>query len=466
MQDVNRKYAAVSAEIRGADAPLRLTQYITNMYAVPEGDKYVLRQRYGLTAVKTFTNNIQGLTLQGDNLYAVVDGAVKTLTFNGVELASAALIYAASERFKMIYNNVSLAGLSDAGTYFNVDSAGVLSQPTFPTGWDARYFTYLDGYLIFANNGAANILKQQFFYSGLIDATSFNALDFSSATEKPDRLVFPFASQNAIWLFGSNTFEVFDNAGESFQQIESATNTTLGSLSPNAIAEADNSVIFVGHDGAVYKTQGYDAVKISTPYIDEYFARNADLSALRGFTLVERGLWFYILTVPGLRTFAYCIKTDKWSVFKTHNQNEFKADYFVNNGKQAFCAIDNVLYKLDYSVFQDAGNPIEREFSCMEIETGDARKFITHYVQPDVTTGTTDIAQTQTPLLEMDYSDNDGATFSTPRFEGIGATGEYDKRARFKRLGSSRRRIYRFRCTENLELSARGAYVGIEVADA
>ena len=65
------------------------------------------------------------------------------------------------------------------------------------------------------------------------------------------------------------------------------------------------------------------------------------------------------------------------------------------------------------------------------------------------------------PLLMLDWSDDNGRTWSTSRQEGIGAVGEYKKRVIFRRLGQSLGRVFRLRMTDAARLVLLGAKVKV-----
>ncbi len=56
------------------------------------------------------------------------------------------------------------------------------------------------------------------------------------------------------------------------------------------------------------------------------------------------------------------------------------------------------------------------------------------------------------PMLMLNWSDDNGHTWSDTRLLPLGKKGEYRKRIIARRLGSGRDRVFRIRCTEPIHI--------------
>lgn len=56
------------------------------------------------------------------------------------------------------------------------------------------------------------------------------------------------------------------------------------------------------------------------------------------------------------------------------------------------------------------------------------------------------------PLLQLNYSDDNGHTWSDTRLMPLGKKGEYRKRVIARRLGSGVDRVFRIRCSEPIKI--------------
>jgi hypothetical protein len=63
----------------------------------------------------------------------------------------------------------------------------------------------------------------------------------------------------------------------------------------------------------------------------------------------------------------------------------------------------------------------------------------------------------------LDWSDDGGHTWSNEHWASIGKIGEYKNRARWKRMGRSRNRIYSTTITDPVKTVMIGAYLDAEL---
>ena len=63
------------------------------------------------------------------------------------------------------------------------------------------------------------------------------------------------------------------------------------------------------------------------------------------------------------------------------------------------------------------------------------------------------------PVIIMQHSDDGGNTWSSQRTTPIGRAGKYNTRARFRRLGRSRERVYRIVISDPIKVTIQGARI-------
>lgn len=188
-------------------------------------------------------------------------------------------------------------------TYDGTTLAEIRQSGFYPS----EHVVFLDGYLILNRSGTG-----QFFYAGPY-STTFDALDFATAEARPDPLLAVLADHRELWMFGSETVEVWYNAGGAdlpFERIGGAV-IEHGIASPWCAAKANNTVFWLSNDGFVFSAPGgYQPVRISTHEVEhDLAARNTGLA--EAFTYYDEGHTFYVLTV-GERTWVYDAATEQW----------------------------------------------------------------------------------------------------------------------------------------------------------
>ncbi len=216
----------------------------------------------------------------------------------------------------------------------------VIPVPFAPAFAGATSVTYLDGYFVYSGVESA----AQFFISGLQDPTSYDALDFANADAFPALVTRVMALHGDVWIVGESGLEAWCSAGSSGLETMPGTSffpfrrrtggmIAIPAARPRSIALGDGSVWWVGRDDAVYRTQGYQAKRVSTHAVERAVYEASGFTALgagdgsgafsitNAYCYMERGHLFYVLSflntttmdpVTGGITLAYDANTDKW----------------------------------------------------------------------------------------------------------------------------------------------------------
>ena len=69
------------------------------------------------------------------------------------------------------------------------------------------------------------------------------------------------------------------------------------------------------------------------------------------------------------------------------------------------------------------------------------------------------------PKWGLDWSDNDGRTWSNQLFRSAGTIGGYSTQARWNRLGQFYDRTLRFTLSDPVPMAVNGAYVRVDLCD-
>jgi hypothetical protein len=331
--------------------------------------------------------------------------------------------------------------------------------------------TFQDGYFILHRKGT-----QVFFISGLNDIT-FDPLDFGTAEGSPDNLVGVMAMNQSVYLFGSQSTEVFYDSGNvdfPFERIQGAIND-VGCAAPFTVAKLQNQVYFVGGDstgsGIVYRMQNFQPERISTPAI-EAVIRSIDpttLSSARAWTYQQGGHAFFCLNLPGIdSTYCYDASTGLWherAFLNLWSLERHRADcHAVAFGKNIVGDYQTgKIYALDPDTVTDNGTSIARIRTAPHLSKGLMNVFHSSF-QLDMETGvgTDGSGQGVNPQVMLRWSDDGGHSWSNERWADAGRIGNRKTRALFRRLGASRDRVYEVRITDPVKVVLLGAELGIE----
>jgi len=184
---------------------------------------------------------------------------------------------------------------------------------------------------------------------------------------------------------------------------------------------------------------GYVPRTISTPQIDYRIARLTNPETIRGFFYAQDGHSFYVLLHPEL-CLAYDITTSQWHRRNSGIFERYRPGWIAQYGKTVLAGdyTSGTLYNVEPDVYEDNDAETTWRFTLQAVIA--EQKMIAHSMLEivlDTGEGPGD------PQLYMQYSDNDGHSWSNEKWQSMGKIGEFRKRCRWYALGQSRNRIYR-----------------------
>ncbi len=445
-------------------------QRLVNLYAEknPEGSKFPYTI-YGTPGYVSFvdlgtTKAIQGMQKMSTLLYAVSGNEVFKVTTAGVK-TSLGTITGTEGRVDMSNNGSQMFIKTEDGLAW-VTTSSTLTKVTDSDFPNATSSTFLDGYTIVSKKDSG-----QFNISGLLNSTTWDALDFATAEEQPDNLVRVFAFNGALWLFGETSYEVYYNSGNAdfpFAQVQGAVNTTRGCAAAFSVVQEDDTMFFLGNDRVVYKVVGFDVQRISHHGIETAFNDYTVSNAYGGIT-TQDGHKFYNLTFPSNdASWSFDISSGLWSERTTlvgDTPKAWSANAFEKFADKQLIGHNSngKIYSLDPTVFTEDGTTIERIVDG-SVKWLDGKRVTYNRIRLDIDAGVGLITgQGSDPEVMMSFSDDGGITFNSEKWRKFGKIGDYTKRAVWRRQGQARERIYRFKITDPVAVRITGAYTDVRV---
>lgn len=347
------------------------------------------------------------------------------------------------------------------------DTFQQIADPDF---FAADQVVYIDGYFICNKKGS-----QFFFISGINDIT-FDALDIGAAEGFPDSIIGLVVLQQKLYLFGTQSGEVFYNAGDAlfpFIRIPGQI-IDIGCSATFSIAKIGETVFFLGGDatgtGIVYAIQGSMPKRVSTFSIEQEIRKltQNQISRATSYTYQQGGHQFYCLNIPGLTsTWVYDLSTQFWherqylslwglerDLAECHNLSfglNTVGDWASGN-----------IYELDRDSYSDNGISVVRERTSPHFSQG--LKFVRHSsFQLDMETGVgLNTGQGIDPQVMLQWSDDGGHSWSNEYWVSAGAIGKTRTRVKWRRLGISRDRVYRVRISDPVKVVLLGVEIEAE----
>jgi hypothetical protein len=381
---------------------------------------------------------------------------------------------------------------------YNIDTNvfGPITDPDFP---GAVTVGFLDGYFVFNEPNS-----QRVWVTALLDGYDINALDFASAEGSPDGLVAINVDHREAWLFGSDSVEVWYDAGLAdfpLTRIQGAFNE-LGCAAAFSVAKLDNTLFWLGTDargqGIVYKANGYNGQRVSTHAVEWQIQQYGNISDAIAYTYQQDGHGFYVLTFPSANaTWVYDAATQAWheragwdnGSFTRHRSNcqcNFGGNIIVGDYQ------NGNIYTLDLDTYADNGQIQRwlRSWRALATGTNNLKRTAQHSLQLDAQAGflltpvtegvylmtedgfrlitesyenlidETTISVNPPPQFMLRWSDDGGHTWSNEHWAQGGAVGAYGTRIFWRRLGMTlklRDRVYELSGTDPIQIAIMGA---------
>ena len=329
---------------------------------------------------------------------------------------------------------------------------------------------YIDGYFVFNEPNS-----QRIWVTTLLDGLSVDPLEFSEAIGSPDGVVGLIVDHREVWVFGSDSVEVWYNSAEvdfPLARIQGAFNE-IGCIAPYSIAKLDNGLFWLGTDargqGIVYRANGYTGARVSTHAIEYAIAQYGNISDALAYTYQQEGHSFYVLIFPTANaTWVYDVSTQMW-----HERAGFVNGAFTRHRSNCQCNFEGNtvvgdfqngnIYTFDLDIYADNSQPQKwlRSWRALAPGQNNLKRTAHHSLQLDAETGVgLVVGQGSQPEAMLRWSDDGGHTWSNEHWQLMGAIGQYGYRTIWRRLGMTlklRDRVYEVSGTDPVKIAIMGA---------
>lgn len=269
--------------------------------------------------------------------------------------------------------------------------------------------------------------SDRYYWSAVLDGRTISALDYATAESGPDRLRDVVVVGDNMYLLGQDTIEVWFITGEltlPFSRISQRT-VRMGVIATGCAVEMDNALHFISDDRSVYRFSDVPE-KVSDHSIDERITQSTTQSV---FSFKYQGHNFLCLRLSQ-GTWCLDAATKGWCERQTYGLSNWIVGSAANTdtGPIFGSAVGNDILEFDGNV--EGLSRVQRIFSAGFPVLGGSVPVDLLEVEGNFGNTAAD-----EQILQMRFSRDGGASWSTWRTASMGATGEYRKRARFRRLG-------------------------------
>lgn len=348
---------------------------------------------------------------------------------------------------------------------------------------------YLDGYFLASRKASSTNLAQgrQFNWSPLQDGSNagtyaWDPLDFAQKESYPDYILSLLVCGEQLYIFGTESFEVWQNAGNGdspFVRIDGATGR-FGVSSPWSAIAIGGRVYFhaTNSEGRIsaYVMEGFTPRRVST-YAQEVDWQGGFGSTVVSVTYFEEGHHFWGMDngSAGTQAFTwfYDISTGMW-----HQRSKYVASAFAAYGMKYHAFASNStastndwsvtgkhlvggdgtgkVYDQSLAFFDDVSTDMKQQ-RALPYQYNEGKLMFFGRNDLEMQTGT--VASGAAPVVTRDYSDDRGQTFINPVTASLGVHNDYSKRVFWAGSSASRGRVYRYSFIGQSKIVLVGAYL-------
>lgn len=423
-----------------------------------DGDKskVVIYGTPGLVPAFSISNQpVRGLFGNQTSLFAVSANKFQHLTKFGTPVATGTMTSSSASLVTMATNNVQVVVADGLVGYLYTIASQAFAAMSASYPAKALTVTNVAGFFVAEQPGS-----QQFWVSNFNDGSTWNSLAFASASAYSDLILAVDNLGGNLVTFSEQHIEFWQNAGltpQPFAPILSAANE-YGLAAIFSRAHVQDNIIFLAQtrQGTVtfVRLQGFGAYPISNPdldYIINQFPKTSDAVAFSYGTDKHR---FYQVTFPTAnRSFLYDMASDLWSEVQT-GPSVLPVRHLAN--LSAYLAgntyvsdyVSNQIYTFSPTSYTDNGQTIARELVTRHTNSA-FNRFRVSSLYLDMETGVgLENGQGSLPQVMLQYSKDNGNTWSAERWKSMGAVGQYKTRVWWRRFGSSYDATFRIRMTD------------------
>jgi hypothetical protein len=422
---------------------------LVNCYAEEVGDiqdrRFVVHGSAGLAVWSDASSEAcRGLFTAGDELLAVHGN--RLLAYDASGAATFRGLVPGMRPVRFARNGAAVPQtviISDAAMW--TYAAGVLTAyaPAAFGGVLPVDVAWVDGYFVFA------MADGRFFISG-INTIAVNALDFAVAESSPDGLVAVKVLRREVYLFGTETTEVWTNIGDplfAFSRLPGAT-MEIGCSSRDSVAESGGVLYWLDDAGNVVRLAGGYAPEVITPRgLSESIEAVADKRQVIGFAFDVKQRSSYVVASAAF-TWELEAATG-WTERQSLGQPCWRANAaaFFSGKTIVGSRLDGKLYWLTETANFEGDPKAPGTEMVMRARFPRIAPFpmggIVSQVDIDIETGVgsdTDAAlpDTADPQVTLCWSKDGGKTWPGNRIMPLGAKGDYGRRVRAMRIGGFR----------------------------
>ncbi len=393
-------------------------------------------------------------TVTGNTLYKVTDVGASTAigTINGVGRCD----------FETDGTNLIICtGTSKPYTY----DGTTLTQGTDVDLPNASTVTYNNRRVIYDGNNADVV------FADLDAPLTVNSLNITIAEAEPDDMRAVLAHNGQVYAFGATSIQPYYNTGTGNPPYSVVTNAVeqLGLHAIYSLASSKDFIYFLGSDLVPYRVAGLSVQAIGNPAIGQAIRNYSSSADAYGLTFRFDSMSFYLLSFPsGNETWLFNEQSGLWTnlSYGTDGDQHLISSYeFIYNKHIVTDRRNGNVYELDFDTYTDNSDVIQRQRDTIAIDGGTfgapGNTVFMDRLELMIETGTSLVTSEATIIMQ--FSDDNGRSWSTERWASIGKQGDYTYRLEWFSLGMFKSRMFRFIMTDPIKWVIISAHADVDL---
>jgi hypothetical protein len=448
---------------------------LINCYAEPIGDggraAYTLHRVPGLAAFGTSARTgFRGAILSQNTLYAAFSGKLEKWTSAGGASTNVGNLNGTKKGF-FAQNNATTPDkifVDPDGNIATFTGAAVTNSSPDADLPSVNSVTEYNGYFIFTTGSG------QIWSSGL-NATTVDPLSFTTE-QSSGGLLRAVKWSGRLLACGYKTIAVYNDVGTSPFPLARVTIIPRGIAGPYCIIGFEDNFArgphFVGDDNGVYRLDGLSPVKVSPPDLDGLIESVSDKTTLEMSSYISRGHGMIELSCPAW-TWVLNTNTGWWHEKAKYLGTRSRVSGAIYAYSKWLTGDDNTgnIVEITKNSHRDIVEPIMTQVWSRPVQKFPEQIRVAS-IWIDITVGVgnaegIDPIATD-PDIEVDWSDDGGQSFSTPRVRKIGRQSLGKTRVRLNQCGRSKSqgRIVRVKQSSPVHFGLMGGEMAAELQQA
>ena len=430
----------------------------------PQGNELVSFNPFpGLKPFSTGVGANRGMGRLKNILYTVSANTLFKISSVGIQTSIGTI--EGSGRCKLTEDQVgNLVITTGVGKPYAYDGT-TLTQGTDVDLPNASTVAYINRRVVYDGNNGDVV------FSDLSAPLVVNSANVIIAEARPDDMKAVFTYKQQLYALGSKSAQPMYNSGVGNPPYSFILNATqeIGIDAIHSIGSNNKVAYFLGSDLNIYQFSALAINPIGNPAIGQEIAKYATTDDAYGMCFTLDNQNFYLISFPTAnRTWLFNEEAGIWTslAFGTDGSQHLISDYQFIYGKHLVSDRRNGnIYELDFGTFTDNGDTIQHRRDTIAVNGGtfgrEGAKVFMDRLELIIETGTSLV--TAESKIIMQYSDDNGRSFSSERWLPIGDQGEYRHKLEWLGLGWFYTRMFRFTMSDNIKWVLISAHVDVEL---